>query len=305
MIKKSEKDSMIRFFLTGFAMGSADIVPGVSGGTIAFISGIYERLITSIKELTSNTLKTFLSGKFKKAILSVPYSFLGPLGFGILAAIFTLSRFLEYALGEFPIYIWSFFFGLIVASIWVVQKEVKKWTQKSVGLVIIGAIVAFLIVGAVPVQTPANLLTFFLSGSIAIIAMILPGISGSFLLVIMGKYQQILSAVSNNDFVTLGAVAAGAVIGLAIFSQLLTWLFKHYHDFTIAVLTGFMIGSLRKVWPWKETVEYYTDSHGELIPLVQKIILPNINQETVIAIALGVFGAAVVLYIQRLNDAKS
>ena len=295
------KPYVLRYFITGFAMGSADIVPGVSGGTIAFIAGIYEKLINSIKTVSSEGVKRILKGDVSGAVRVIPFGFLLPLGLGILTAIFTLARFLEYALVEYPIFVWSFFFGLIVASVFLVKKKVKKWSGRLHLVLILSTIIAYFIVGAVPVETPATIIAFFLSGSIAITAMILPGISGSFLLLIMGKYQQILSAVTELDIITLGAFAVGAAIGLAVFSQLLSWLFKKHHDYMIAALTGLMIGSLRKVWPWKETLETYVDRHGEIIPLVQKNIPPNIeSSEFLIALLLAGIGFIIIRQIERI-----
>lgn len=298
-----KKNTIVRYFLTGFAMGSADIVPGVSGGTIAFIAGIYEKLIESIKTLSGKTLKILLKGDIKGAIESVPFVFLMPLGLGIISAVFTLARFLEIALNDYPVYLWSFFFGLIVASIFLVRRKVKQWSPQLYLILGAATVAAYLIVGAVPVETPSTILAFFVSGTIAITAMILPGISGSFLLLIMGKYQQILAAVTHFDVITLGTVAAGAVVGLALFSRVLSYLFKNYHDMLIAVLTGLMLGSLRKVWPWKETVETYIDRHGDVIPLIQRNIPPgSIGPELFIAAVLALIGFAAIKYIERYAD---
>lgn len=298
--RAAQKNSMIRYFLTGFAMGSADIVPGVSGGTIAFIAGIYERLIESIKIVSGEALKKFLKGDISGSLKVIPFDFLIPLGVGIMAAIFTLARFLEIALTDYPVFLWSFFFGLIVASIFLVRKKIQLWTLQLYAVLAGATLAAYLIVGAVPVETPSTILAFFLSGVVAITAMILPGISGSFLLLIMGKYQQILAAVTDFDVVTLGAVALGAIIGLSLFSRVLSWLFKHHHDVMIALLTGLMLGSLRKVWPWKETIETFVDRHGEVIPLVQANILPETyGIEFLIALTLGFVGFIMIKQIEK------
>lgn len=290
----------IRYFLTGFAMGSADIVPGVSGGTIAFIAGIYEKLIDSIKLLSGDVLKKFLTFKIKEGFSLIPFSFLIPLGIGLLTAVFTLSKGLSYALDTYPVYIWSFFFGLILSSILLVKKRISVWKTRDYITLIIAACLAFVLVGLVPVETPATLLAFFISGSIAITAMILPGISGSFMLLIMGKYQQILDAVTSLDIVTLLVFLAGAAIGIALFSRLLSWLFKHYHDIMIAILTGLMIGSIRKVWPWKLNIAYSLDSHGEAIPLIQQNILPpSFGSEFMAAVALAILGYVLITFIER------
>ena len=282
-----------------FAMGAADVVPGVSGGTMAFILGIYEELIYSIKNLINPQIfKNLFSFKLKEALALVPWQFLGALGFGILLAIFSLAQFLETALTNYPSLVWSFFLGLVVASIITVTKRVQKWDSATITAMVGGTVMAFYIVGMVPVQTPDAAWFLFLSGFIAIYAMILPGISGSFILVLMGKYQYILSAVNNRDFVTLFIVAAGAAVGLVTFAQLLSWLFKRYHDLTVALLIGFMIGSLRKIWPWKETLETVIDRHGEAIPVVQVNVLPAAwTNEVTLAIILALIGFALVFVL--------
>lgn len=302
-MKKDPKKKMndtVRYFLTGAAMGSADIVPGVSGGTIAFIAGIYEQLIESIKTVTSVTLRLFLKGKIKESLQSVPFSFLIPLGLGLLTAVLTLSHALSYALVEFPVFIWSFFFGLIIGSVLIVKRRIPSWQLSDYSVLAISAFIAYIIVGIVPAETPATYPAFFISGSIAITAMILPGISGSFMLLIMGKYQQILEAVTQLDILTLGIFLSGAVVGISVFARVLSWLFKKHHNLMIAVLTGLMIGSLRKVWPWKETVQAITDRHGDLIPVVQRNILPPaVDIHLFIAIGLAVVGFALISQIDK------
>jgi putative membrane protein len=299
-MEQQEKSRALKDYLgllaRGFAMGASDVVPGVSGGTMAFILGIYEELINSIRALLNpEAIKLLLSFKIKAALDSLPWKFLLALGTGILLAIFTLARFLEWMLVNHPALLWSFFFGLVAASIFTVVKRVKKWTAAPIVAVVIGAIAAFYIVGLVPSETPNAAWFLFLSGFVAICAMILPGISGSFILVLMGKYQYVLSAVNNRDFVTLFLVAAGAAIGIVTFAQVLGWLFKRYHDVTVAVLIGLMAGSLRKIWPWKETISFITDRHGEQIPAAQINILPPAwTSDVTFALVLAIIGFAVV-----------
>lgn len=300
--KSPKQKSIIQLFFSGFAMGSADIVPGVSGGTVALIVGVYEELIHSIKKTSGHVVKLAAKGKLKEAFLEVPFHFLVPLGLGLLTAVITLSKTLEWLLLDYPVFLWSFFFGLVVASLFLVGKRVHQWNLTNVTGLVIGAIAAYFIVGLVPVETPATLPAFFISGAIAICAMILPGVSGSFLLIIMGKYSQILSAVSNHDFVTLGAVALGAVIGLSVFSRVLSWLFDTYHNLMMAVLTGVMLGSLRKIWPWKVTLETYFDSHGLETPLVQRNILPpNYDQTFLFALILAGVGMIIIGYLSKFE----
>ena len=293
---------LLHLFFTGFVMGSADIVPGVSGGTIAFIFGIYKELINSIKKVSGEALTLVLKGQIRQAIASIPFAFLAPLVFGIGAAVITLANVLSRLLEDHPVYVWSFFFGLVLASVLVVRKRVSRWTPEKIALLLAATLAAYLIVGAVPVETPKTALAFFLSGSIAIVAMILPGISGSFILVLLGKYEQVLAAVTERDVFTLLLVIAGAAIGLALFSRVLSWLFAHHHDFAIAVLTGFMLGSLRKIWPWKEVVSTRVNSEGVEVPVQEVNTLPPVWDQTVLlAVFLAALAVIIILYLEGLQ----
>lgn len=285
-------------------MGAADIVPGVSGGTIAFIFGIYEELLYSIKTLSGETLQLALKGKFKEAWESIPFSFLIPVGLGIMTALVTLAKLVSYLLDAYPAELWSFFFGLVIASIFLVKKRVVTWDVKDYVMVLGSAIATYFIVGAVPFETAASYPLLFLSGAIAICAMILPGISGSFLLLIMGKYDQILQAVSDRDIVTIAVVGAGAVVGLALFSRLLSWLFAKHHDTVVAILIGFMIGSLRKIWPWKEVIMTRINSHGEEVPFITKNILPAVDGVLLICLVLMAAGFGLIMYMESLQVTK-
>ena len=198
-------------------MGTADLIPGVSGGTIAFLSGIYEELLQSIKTVSGDFLKLLLSGKIKEAIKVIPFKFLVPLALGLFTAVLSLANLMSYLLKEYPIFVWSFFFGLVLASTWIVLKRVVKWDISDKLAFVISTIAAYILVGAIPVETPNTPFFIFVSGMIAICAMILPGISGSFILLLLGKYQQILGAVTNKDVVTLAIFMVGAVLGLALF----------------------------------------------------------------------------------------
>jgi len=286
----------INLTLGGIAIGSANVVPGVSGGTMALILGIFEELILSIRNLLHpEAIKLLLRLKIRAALDILPWQFLLALGIGVLVATFTLAQFLEWMLLNHPVLLWAFFFGLVLASIFTVIKRVKRWNGLTIGGAIIGAIVAYLFVGLVPVETPNAAWFLFLSGFIAICTMILPGISGSFVLVLLGKYQYILSAVNNRDFVTLFIVAIGGVVGLVTFAQILGWLFKRYHDITIAVLIGLMVGSLRKIWPWKKVVSSILDRDGIPIPVEEINILPLAwTGEVTFAFILAIAGFFVV-----------
>ena len=301
---KAQLSEMARYLGIGFVMGAADVVPGVSGGTMAFIFGIYQRLLDSIKTVSGTALQLLFKGKIREAIAVVPFAFLVPLATGLLLAVLTLSSVLTYLLDAYPVYIWAFFFGLVVASIKVVSRRISVWSAKEFAGAALAAVAAYFIVGAVPTETAATPVAFFLSGVVAICAMILPGISGSFLLVVLGKYQQVLTAVTERDFMTLGIFMVGAVVGLALFARVLSWLFAHYENVTMAVLTGFMVGSLRKIWPWKETVLTMVDSHGEIVPVVQNNVLPAaFDMSVIIALLLCGVGIALVLFSER-NSAK-
>lgn len=292
----------VRLFLTGFGMGAADIVPGVSGGTIAFIFGIYEELVYSIKKVSGETLKFVLKGKFSEAFKSIPFGFLIPLGLGLLSAVALLSNLLSNLLETQPVFVWSFFFGLVLASIWLVRKRVVTWDMRDYLAMALTTVAAYWLVGAVPVATPETPIAYFLAGAIAIIAMILPGISGSFLLVLMGKYEQVLNAVVERDVLTLAVFATGIVIGISIFSRVLTWAFERHHDIIVAALTGFMIGSLRKIWPWKETISTYLDSHGVEQPLVEANIIPSVIDNNVIfAILLAAAAAFIMIRLDKMQ----
>ncbi len=285
----------------GFAMGAADVVPGVSGGTMAFILGIYEELINSIRMILSpETIKLAFGFKIKQLFQVIPWQFLLAVAVGILLAILSLAQFLEWALENHPVFLWSFFFGLVVASIITVSRRVKQWATRPLIGLIGGTIAGYLIVGLVPVQTPNAAWFLFLSGAIAICAMILPGISGSFILVLLGKYETILGAVNNRDVVTLFFVAAGAAVGIVTIAQVLGWLFKRYHDVTVAVLIGLMVGSLRKIWPWKETLQTVTDRHGVEIPVVQVNILPPAwSSDVAFALMFAILGFALVFALDH------
>ena len=287
----------------GFCMGASDVVPGVSGGTMAFILGIYEELFDAIKSFDLKSLQFFVTLKFRPLLDRISWQFLLAVGIGILVAIFSLSKLLSWLLQNRPIFIWSFFLGLILASVLSVSRRVEAWRVLTWLCLVGGTLGSYFLVGLVPVATPNDYWFLFLCGAVAICAMILPGISGSYILVLLGKYQYVLDAVNHRDFLVLGLVAAGACVGIIAFSRILGWLLKNYHDLMVATLTGLMIGSLRKVWPWKETLESVVDSHGRMVPLVQSNILPGQwNGEVLAALSLMVAGLLAVLFLDRLGN---
>lgn len=286
--------------LKGMGMGAADVVPGVSGGTIAFIVGIYDELINSIKSINLESLKLFFSGKWATFWKKINGNFLFFLLAGIGISVFSLAKLITWLLVNQPILVWSFFFGLVLASTWFVSKDIKEWKNwKTWVAFVIGVVVAFYITVATPAETPSNLLFIFLCGAIAICAMILPGISGSFILVLLGKYFFIMDAVKTLDVVVIAVFGAGVCIGITSFSHILSYALAHFRNITLAVLTGFMLGSLNKVWPWKEVVETFVDSHGEVKPLIENNILPNAHVPE--AVVLMVVGFFLVYFLEKLS----
>ncbi len=287
----------------GFCMGASDVVPGVSGGTMAFILGIYEELIDAIKSFDLKSFQFFVTLKFRPLLGRISWQFLLAVGIGIFTAIFTLSGLLSWLLQNRPVFIWSFFLGLILASVVSVSRRVEAWRILTWLCLVGGTLGSYFLVGLVPVSTPNDYWFLFLCGAVAICAMILPGISGSYILVLLGKYQYVLDAVNHRDFLVLGLVAAGACVGIIAFARILGWLLKNYHDLMVATLTGLMIGSLRKIWPWKEALESVVDAHGQMVPLVQSNILPGQwNGEVLAALSLMVAGLLAVLFLDRLGN---
>lgn len=239
----------------GMCMGAADVVPGVSGGTIAFITGIYDELINSIKSINAASLKMFFTGKWGEFWKMINGKFLLFLLVGIGISVFSLAKIITWLLVVYPVLVWSFFFGLVLASTWFVGKDVKERNWKTGLGFLFGAALAFYITVATPAETPSHFLFIFLCGAIAICAMILPGISGSFILVLLGKYFFIMEAVKTLDLKVIAIFGMGACVGITSFSRLLSYALSHMRNITLAVLSGFMLGSLNKVWPWKETIE--------------------------------------------------
>ncbi len=263
----------LKVTLKGMAMGAADVVPGVSGGTIAFISGIYEELISTISGVNPALFTIWQEEGFAAMWKKLNGNFIVALFTGILISIFTVMRLANYLLENHPVLIWSFFFGLVLASIWFVAKQIPKWSLKVFLALIIGAAVAFYIVSLPPLSPNSSSLFLFFAGAIAVCAMILPGISGAFILVLLGAYKSVTEAAHDFDVKTLGVIALGAIFGLLTFSKILKWLFVHYSSITLAVLTGFIAGSLNKIWPWKEVLESAIYGDKEVV-LREASVLP-------------------------------
>lgn len=283
-------------------MGAADVVPGVSGGTVAFITGIYTELLDSIKSISFNTLSVWRQQGLAAAWRSINGTFLLVLGAGILTALASLARLLHYLLAHHPEYLWSFFFGLIILSSWHVGREIRRWQADTIGLLLAGCALAAGISLAAPTEIAATPLTLVLAGSIAICAMILPGISGSFILLLMGLYPTVIAAIKYFDFSTLGLFAVGAGVGLVLFSRVLSWLLHHHRQRTFALLTGFMLGSLVKIWPWKETLSTRINSKGESMPFIQVNQWPDWNDVNMLTgcLLLMALGALFVWLLEQV-----
>lgn len=297
----------IRLFFTGFAMGASDIVPGVSGGTMAFILGVYETLINAIKSFNIDAIRLGLGLKIKELLNHISFKFLVALGLGLLVAVVTLSGFLSRTMDDPQgrIFLFAFFFGLVLASILTVGVKVR-WASLPTAMFVIGTVVAFIIVNVVPAEGNHSPPVLFVSGMIAITAMILPGISGSFMLLIMGQYDYVLTAVSDRDLPPIIFVGLGAIVGIIAFSRVLSFLLARYYDITVATLVGFMAGSLWKIYPWKECLESDLDRHGDFRCLAEQNILPNFaSGEFIIAILLLIAGFMLVNALDHLQSKQN
>lgn len=292
--------------LKGMAMGAADVVPGVSGGTIAFISGIYEELITSINTINFSLLSTLRKEGFKSFWSQINGNFLLALFLGIFISVLSLAKFLSWLLENHSILLWSFFFGLVLASIFFVGKEITKWTIGTVVMFLIGAATAYFITELPPNENVESIPYLFLSGALAVCAMILPGISGAFILVLLGSYKTILDAVHEKDLKIVITVALGAIFGLLSFARLLKWMFTHYKNLTLALLTGFILGSLNKIWPWKKILE--TKTFGDKTIVIDDAnIWPSAFEEDnqlIFAVILAIIGFSLIFILERLASKK-
>lgn len=288
-------------------MGAADVVPGVSGGTIAFISGIYEELIDSISKVNLATIKLWRQEGFSAMWKALNGNFLLSLVIGIGLSIITLAKLIKHLLETQPILIWSFFFGLVLASIIYVARQITRWNLGTIIVMVFGALVAYFITTLTPHVSNASYPYVFLSGALAICAMILPGISGSFILLLLGMYKPVLDAIHDKNIGLLATLMLGAVIGLLSFSRLLKWLFDHYENLTLAVLTGFIIGSLNKIWPWKEVLDSEM-INGKLKILDEISVLPASfkgDPQLGYALLLAGTGFAFIMLLEKLASTKN
>ena len=308
----------------GACMGAADVIPGVSGGTIAFITGIYDQLISSINSINGTAVKLFFSGKFKEFWKHINGNFLLSLFCGIIISVLSLAGLMQYLLEHHPIQTWAFFFGLIVASSIFILRGIEGWNLKSVIFLILGVILGIVVCTLSPTQTPDALWFIFLSGALAICAMILPGISGSFILLILGKYKYIMGTITGvttgtavgEGLVILGVFAVGAVCGILAFSRFLHWLLARYHKQTLLVLAGFIIGSLVKVWPWSNmeaiVISQFPEiadmaaATGQAIPVeVLADYLPQVNMQIGSAVLFALIGFFLVTGIEIVGKVLS
>lgn len=293
----------LRLILTGFAMGAADIVPGVSGGTMAFILGVYVNLVSAIKSFNLEALRLLLALRLRELLEHISFRFLLALGFGLLLAVLSLAGFLS-GLMQDPsgkVLLFAFFFGLVLASIFTIGWRVE-WNLPAAATFVAGTFAAFVIVNAVPAEADHSAPMLFLSGMIAITAMILPGISGSFMLLIMGQYDYVLTAVSERDLPPIIAVGLGAVVGIIAFSRVLSYLLAHHYRLTVALLVGFMTGSLWKIFPWRQCMESDLDRHGELRCLSDAPVMPDTSAESfALALALMIGGFLLVNLLDHLQ----
>jgi putative membrane protein len=290
----------------GIAMGAADVVPGVSGGTIAFISGIYEELITSINQVNFSLFKTLRTQGLAAMWKQVNGNFLISIFLGIAFSVITLAKLISWLLINQPVLLWSFFFGLVIASIIFVAKGIEKWNLAAFTMLALGAVIAYYITQLPPVENTESLPYLFLSGALAICAMILPGISGAFILVLLGSYKTILDAVHERDIAILATVFTGAIFGILSFAKLLKWMFQHYKNMTLALLTGFIIGSLSKIWPWKEVITSKVFD-GKTIPVLEENISPlsyEGNPQLLWAILLAILGFLLIFMLEKLAAKK-
>ncbi len=292
------------------------MIPGVSGGTIAFITGIYERLIDCLRSFdfqAMSHLRKFQIGKF---LQHIDFKFLAALMLGVLVSIFSLAKLLEYLFAHYPVLIWAFFFGLIMASVFAVGKMVRRWGPVPIVCLLVGAAVAITIALLTPGRENTHFVYLILCGIVAVSSMLIPGLSGSFVLLLMGNYILILSAIANwrdTMFTILLPVGIGCVIGLVVFSHALHWVFKHFHDVAVSLITGFILGSLLTIWPWKKEVFFLDPSggfkldprSGEKIVSGYEWLPPDFGvSETWWAIGLIVLGILAVLGIEFLGSKR-
>lgn len=306
MQKKINRNYIV-LFLKGMAMGAADVVPGVSGGTIAFISGIYEELLESINNVNLKALKKWKQEGIKSFWAHINGNFLTALFLGIGVSVISLAKGISWLLNHETVLLWSFFFGLVLASVVFIGKSIKNKKPEDYIMAVIGIAIAIGIGELGVVENSQQPLYLFLSGALAICAMILPGISGAFILVLLGSYEPILNAVHQRDLLIIATVGAGCIIGLASFSRILKWTLNHFKNQTLSILMGFIIGSLSKIWPWKEVVSSRIVRDKEIV-LASKNVLPwdfSGNTQIIAASLLAIFGFSLIFILEKTANKKT
>ena len=296
----------LSLFLKGMAMGAADVVPGVSGGTIAFITNIYEELIGNLSRFDAHAIKLLFKGQFRNLWIHIGGTFLAVLFAGIITSVLSLASILGYSIEHYPTAIWSFFFGLVFASIFIVGRNITHWGTSQILSFVIGTAIAYWVTTLPAVGGTEHPFYLILCGALAICAMILPGISGSFILLLLGAYATVLSAVSDRNLLIITYVGIGAVAGLISFTKALKWVFEHYYSIAVALLSGFLLGSLNKLWPWKWVVEYYVKYEDtpkeEYVPLITENLAPG--ADWTLALPLAIAGGLVVFGLEWAGKLK-
>ncbi|NOQ26237.1 MAG: DUF368 domain-containing protein [Bacteroidales bacterium] len=309
---KNQIQQYINLFLKGFAMGAANVIPGVSGGTIALITGVFERLINAIKSFDIKAIKLLFKGKIKELIEYVDLYFLIAVFSGMIISVVSLAKLLEFLFTNYPVLVWAFFFGLILASVYFVGKTIKKWSISVILTFIFGTSIAVVISMLNPATQNDSFFYLIICGIVAICSMILPGLSGSFILILLGNYELVMiQSVSTFDLAILFPVIIGVIVGLIAFSHILSWIYKKYKDQTISILTGFILGSLSILWPWKNEI-YLLDSvgdfilkEGEKIPLMSTKYIPDtLSTEVILAISLMIIGFITIYLIEKLASTQ-
>jgi putative membrane protein len=299
---------MLRIVIVGLLMGAAEVVPGVSGGTIAFVSGFYDRLVHDIQRLTPLRLLDLPRVGIRKFWRDLDLSFLVLLFSAMLASVLMLARGVSYLLINEPILIWSFFFGLVLASIVVVVRRIWPVTPGLMTAMAVGTAIGFVVTRIAPLESEVSALALFAGGCIAVCAWILPGLSGSFVLLVLGLYQTVITALKDFEVMTLAWVLAGCAVGLVSFSRILSALLDRFHNLTVAVLAGFMVGSLARIWPWKHTTSYQLKPDGSQVPVVQEPVLPihyeaitGLDPQYLVGVAACITGIVVIIAMDRFS----
>ncbi len=311
-MKEAQKQHLVTY-IKGIAMGAADVVPGVSGGTIALITHIYERLISAIDNISLSLFLQLFTTNRKEAWIKLDGSFLFALTLGIGTSVLLVTGGISWLLEHHPIPLWAFFFGLILSSAFVLKSSVSNWNMGSILMLLLGGLIAFGVGLVAPSQGSDSLIYLFFCGMLVVIAMILPGISGAFILILLGAYGTALETVEQlktfalDGFIVFAVMASGGLVGLKVFAKILRWLYTTYKNMVLATMIGFLLGSLYKVWPWKHITQYYTNSSGERMPLTSVSVFPDVlNQDNQVLLAVCTFflGLILLFFLERLSKNK-